>query len=73
MSTKADEAKAGCFASAADNEPVFVLRAQDKLAPELVRRWAHEAELNGCPHGKIMRALETADAMENWPNRKFPD
>jgi hypothetical protein len=29
-----------CLTSAADDEPVFVLRANDELAPDMVRRWA---------------------------------
>lgn len=73
MSTKADEARAGCFASAADDEPVFVLRAQDMVAPEVVREWVRLAKAYGCPESKLRRARDTADAMERWPNRKHPD
>src|ERR1700730_449746 len=30
----------GCLGKAADDEPVFILRAQDIFAPDLVREWA---------------------------------
>lgn len=30
----------GCLAKAADDEPLFVLRANDEFAPSQVRRWA---------------------------------
>jgi cob(I)alamin adenosyltransferase len=70
---KRDELEAGCIAKAADDEPVFVLRAQDKLAPDLVRAWAREAERNGCPIDKCVEAMKLAEAMEAWPNRKYPD
>lgn len=62
-----------CLRKAAINEPIFVLRAQDKLAPMLVRLWAQAAEIAGCPSHKCDEAMDLADAMEVWPNRKFPD
>lgn len=30
----------GCLGKAADDEPVFVLRAKDKFAPQVVEFWA---------------------------------
>jgi hypothetical protein len=30
----------GCLGRAADDEPVFVLRGQDMLAPDLIDLWA---------------------------------
>jgi hypothetical protein len=73
MAVKYVEAHSGCFAKAADNEPLFVMRAQDALAPELVREWANRAEANGCPAEKTAGARQLADQMEAWPNRKMPD
>ena len=66
---------------AADDEPLFVLRATDKLAPALVRLWAQQfavhsmASINGSSffQNKYQEAMALADAMEAWPNRKFPD
>lgn len=65
--------KDACLDKLKPGEPFFVLRAQDKLAPTLVRDWALMAKLNGAPDEKILEAQETAAEMENWPNRKFPD
>jgi hypothetical protein len=73
MAVKRIEAESGCFAKAADDEPVFVLRAQDALAPDLVREWANRAEGYGCPAEKTAGARQLADQMEAWPNRKMPD
>lgn len=61
-----------CLAKVADDEPIFVLRAQDKLAPILVRLWCELADLHGADLPKIQGAMELADKMEAWPTRKFP-
>lgn len=38
---KRDELKGpSCLTSAADDEPIFVLRSSDELAPGIVREWA---------------------------------
>lgn len=62
-----------CLIKAADDEPIFVLRAQDMLAPESVREWANRALKCGLPHAKYEEALALAAKMEQWPNRKMPD
>lgn len=62
-----------CLAKVAPGEPIFVLRAQDMLAPQLVREWARVAQRYGCPAEKVQEAYECADAMEHWPTRKYPD
>lgn len=56
-----------------DDEPIFVLRAQDKLAPMVVRYWAELAEAEGTPAEKVDEAVAHADVMEAWPTRKVPD
>lgn len=84
MSTKAEEMKDGCFAKAALDEPVFVLRAQDKAAPALVRKWAeqfrqHHIKQNtqGVDLAKAIlkhtAAMKTADDMDAWATRKQAD
>lgn len=40
MATKEQELIDGCFAHAAMDEPLFVLKATDELAPTHVRDWA---------------------------------
>ncbi len=62
-----------CYRKADPNEPIFVLRGQDKLAPEVVREWVRLAEKVGCPPPKLNKARAVADAMDQWPVRKFPD
>lgn len=39
MGTKAKPDEFDCYDAAADDEPIFVLRARDPLAAELVREW----------------------------------
>jgi hypothetical protein len=74
---KEERAKAaagqGCLGKAADNEPVFILRAQDRLAPMLVDEWALRAQGFGCPKEKVDEARRLAQAMREWPIRKNPD
>lgn len=64
----------GCLGKAADDEPVFILRGQDILAPQVVRTWAKCAQGHlGPDHPKIREALGLARLMEQWSPRKFPD
>jgi hypothetical protein len=62
-----------CLLKVADDEPIFVLRAQDKLAPTLVRHWANLSMRAGEGLGpsalKVVEALGLADAMEVWQRR----
>ena len=70
MSTKdADK----CLQKVATDEPIFVLRAQDKLAPVVIRKWVELAVLHGLSSIREHEALALADAMERWPTRKYPD
>lgn len=62
-----------CLGKLKPGEPFFVLRAQDCLSPELIRLWARQAKEHDCPEEKIREALTTADEMEKWEPRKFPD
>lgn len=69
----------GCLGKAADDEPVFVLRAQDNLAADLVDQWAIQASvaipnIGGSAMGhKVGEARLIADMMRHWPIRKNPD
>lgn len=63
----------GCLGKAADNEPVFILRAQDMLAADLVDVWAIQANAAGCSPDKVSDAKRLAQEMREWPNRKNPD
>lgn len=69
----ANEGK-GCLGKAAPDEPVFILRAQDRFAASLVRDWALMMRMQrGSDHPKYAEAMQLADAMDAWPNRKIPD
>lgn len=60
----------------ATDEPIFVLRAQDIVAPEIVREWAYRAAMAGTPREKVVAARKIADQMEDWQiahRRKVPD
>lgn len=56
------------------DEPVFLLRAQDETAGDVVRYWA---ELNAKkPNGDkraVKLALEQAARMDAWPAKKTAD
>jgi hypothetical protein len=64
----------GCLGAAADDEPIFVLRANDELAPHTVRRWAWdyrqrkklEGTYNAPREAKFKEAMALADQMEEW-------
>lgn len=48
------------------DEPVFVLRAQDRLAPQTVAAWCAAAKHNQVPKAKLDSAQEVIEAMLDW-------
>ena len=77
MGTKNNPGEFDCYANADRDEPLFVLRASDPLAPMLVRNWAEcyrmqKTAEDGTPTDKTVRkyteALECADQMAEWYN-----
>lgn len=60
-----------CLNRARPDEPVFVLRAHDDLAPAAIRHWAAMAEGTHEPE-KIGEALALADEMEDWQKQNVP-
>ena len=57
-----------------DDEPVFLLRAQDVTAPDVMVDWVLGAERAGCTNQqKLADALQLSVKMREWPNRKVPD
>jgi hypothetical protein len=57
-------------------EPVFLLRGQDKLAPLLVEQWALEAQKQGASQNIVNAAMEQAQKMVLWQKEhgsKIPD
>jgi hypothetical protein len=74
----------GCLGKAADDEPVFVLRAQDINAPQVVEEWVRVTMItNARLHrpfsrvsAKIEEALELTKRMRDWQSThitKVPD
>ena len=56
-----------------DEEPVFLLRAQDKTAATLVSQWAVWNEPEGVAPDLIQAAREHAVLMREWPKQKVAD
>lgn len=62
-----------CLNKAAADEPLFVLRAQDLIAPAVVRYWADLLQGLGGNPIKAGAARALASEMTGWPYRKLPD
>lgn len=60
------------LANCADDEPIFVLRAQDIHAPATLRWWLYFNE-GFISQEKQFEVESIIEAMEQWPNRKQPD
>ena len=59
-----------------DEEPVFLLRGQDIIAPMLVEQWAREAQKRGASQAIVDAALDQVQAMLGWQRdhgAKVPD
>lgn len=60
-----------CLSRAADDEPVFVLRAKDPLAAQTLRLWASMAR-GVHEDDKVELAREEAEQMDAWRAQQFP-
>jgi len=59
-----------------EDEPVFLIRGQDKLAPSVIRSWALEAREFGVDSDMVHTAEQWALEVEKWQEThltKFPD
>lgn len=59
-----------------DDEPVLLLRGQDKAAPHAARAWAYHARKEGASDDMVQRVLDHAEAMDRWQAEmaaKVPD
>lgn len=70
-----------CLNKAADQEPIFVLRANDELAADMVRTWANkyaDSKLRTQPKGamteaqtqKYRSAMALADSMDRYSRQR---
>lgn len=55
------------------DEPVFLIRAQDKVGASAVRAWAELNKMVGGDQKLTDRAYEQADRMDAWPTKKTAD
>jgi len=60
-----------CLNQAEDDEPLFVLKAGDELAPEIVEEWIRRSELHMLHTGKLKNARRIAGLMRDW-KKKHP-
>lgn len=58
-----------CWNKAADDEPLFVLRAKDPIAAQTVLAWAAIAQIKGKHGDKRAAARMIAEEMEAWRER----
>jgi hypothetical protein len=57
-----------------EDEPVFVLRAQDACAIHTMEWYRDLAKKAGCPDGHIYNTEEAVRAFDAWPGeKKLPD
>ena len=54
------------------DEPIFVLRARDALAAQMVEQWVGLAMMAGCPKEKTEEARQHLERMKAWPVRQMP-
>ena len=54
------------------HEPIFVLRARDVVAADVVVEWVRRAELIRTPIRKLMEAVAVGCAMREWPIKQTP-
>lgn len=60
----------------ADDEPVFILRAQDVIAPETIIRYASLCSERGSPQAHVDAVMEVYDRFVRWQQEhstKVPD
>ena len=60
----------------ASDEPVFLLRAKDSIAPDIVRIWAFKLRDMDGDMDTVNKVLDHADKMAKWQvenERKLPD
>lgn len=68
---------AGCLGKARDDEPVFVLRAQDRTMGTCLHIWIDEnVAFLGHNHPKIVEAKELLGKVQKWQaenGSRYPD
>lgn len=74
MATKNNPGAWDCYAKAAPDEPIFVLRATDPVAPYLVLMWGGITDiLGGTDPAKLNESKACAKAMRDYFVEHRPD
>jgi hypothetical protein len=60
------------LAKLGDDEPIFILRAQDITSPLIVLDWIRQNFMQ-VPEHKLREAFEQAIVMKNYEDKKIPD
>lgn len=60
-----------CLNKADSEEPLFVLRAKDPMAPMAIRHWV-TMSLTNHSNEKIVEAIDLAEQMEKWYQQNVP-
>ena len=55
-----------------EDEPVFLLRGQDKFAPEIIRAWIKLFVANGGDTHQANKLEEHVQKMEQWQKGELP-
>ena len=79
MGTKDQPGKFDCYAAAADDEPLFVLKSTDISAPFVVRVWAETYRERKMRAGawnqhaihRYCEAMEVANEMASWHHKNL--
>lgn len=61
-----------CLRKAGEDEPIFVLRAKDPTAPQVIVKWVAE-NIGVQPFEKLQGALALAHEMQEWRESYFKD
>mgnify|MGYP001591715744 CR=1 FL=1 len=56
-----------------EDEPVFLIRGQDRLAARMVRHYADLLEGLGEPFDRVEKIRQHALTVHNWRPKKTPD
>lgn len=72
MSTKLNPGKYDCFSKLAADEPYFVLRAKDPVAPRVIEEWVQQrTALGQDSNPKLKEALDVGVEMMTWRARNM--
>jgi len=72
-SGRADYDRLARFTQLEPGEPWFFIRGRDPNAGPAVRAWAALAAKRGVPAALVESALQQADRLDEWPNKRLPD